>query len=461
MKRVAPLLGLICACSFTTATGFNECNTDEECGADRVCLQRYCIRLPPACQRGTGTYSDAHRVAFAALLPLTDSPDGGAIDESEVANLNALELAIDEGNQRDGIKGRPFALFVCNTGDDDATLKAQATFMANTLEVPAVVVSGSAAVISAADVLTPHGSMVISADATSPELIGTYQSSQHLVWRTAPPDTLQAQVVAEQLTLMQQTQPSLAKIGIAYVDTTYGQGLADALQMRLPASFTPKLTPYPRDGDPSGALTTLAAFSPNLTVLVAFPPDVISIVSGAKAHPTLTRLGGNQWFFTDAAKDPAILTPSILSEIDQSYGTAPAQGAGTEFSAFRDRFEAKYMMDPENYGFTSHSYDAMYLLMLGAAYAARDGGDVTGTRMADGFTRLSGGTTEIILSPDNFSLGVSALQMGGTIDVKGSSSDLDLDYDSGCPASSSSPYELWQIRDGGFVTDQIIEPMAN
>jgi len=451
-------------CSFTTATGFNECSNDMQCGADKVCIQKFCIRLPPSCQRGAGVYTDPNRVAFGALLPLTTSPDGGSIDASERANLNALELAVDEGNQRDGIKGRHFALFVCNTGDDDDTLKSQAAFLANTLESPAVVVSGSAATISAANILTPKGALVISADATSPELLGTYNSDNKLVWRTAPPDSLQAQVVIDQLALFRASQPQLQKIGIAYVDTTYGQGLSHELQARaMAAGFTPKTVPYTEGGDPSAALTSLSSFTPNLTVLVAFPPDVLAIVGGAKSHPNLTRLGGNQWFFTDAAKDPEILSqPAVLAEIDQSYGTSPAQGAGTEFSAFRDRFEAKYSIDPESYGFTSHSYDAMYLLMLGAAYASSNGQAITGTRIAEGFTKMSSDSgTPVILTPDNFSNGVSELQAGHEIDVMGSSSDLDLDFNAGCPLPSSSPYELWQVRDGGFVTTQVIKPTGS
>lgn len=435
-----------------------------QCGADKVCIQHFCIRLPPSCQRGAGDYSDPDRVAFAALLPLTTQPDGGSIDASERANLNALELAIDEGNQRDGIKGRHFALFVCNTGDDDATLKSQAGFLANTLESPAVVVSGSAATISAANILTPKGALVISADATSPELISTYELNNRLVWRTAPPDSLQAQVVVDQLGLWRASQPSLQKIGIAYVDSTYGQGLAHQVELRAGAAgFTPKVVPYEQGGDPSAALTSLSGFTPNLTVLVAFPPDVLSIVSGAQSHPNLTRLGGNQWFFTDAAKDPAILSvQSVLAEIDQSYGTSPAQGAGIEFSAFRDRFEAKYTIDPESYGFTSHSYDAMYLLMLGAAYAAAGSQPVTGVRIAEGFTKMSDHAgTQVTLTPDNFTTGVSELQAGHAIDVMGSSSDLDLDYDAGCPLPSSSPYELWQVRDAGFVTTQVIKPTGS
>ncbi len=464
--RLVLLAGSLLAagCSFTTATGFSECDNDLQCGADKVCLQHYCIRLPPSCQRGAGDYSQPDRVAFGALLPLTTQPDGGSIDESERANLDALELAIDEGNQRDGIRGRHFALFVCNTGDDDATLKGEADFLANTLESPAVVVSGSAATISAANVLSPKGSLVMSADATSPELIGAYDSDQHLVWRTAPPDSLQAQVVIDQLGLWRASQPSLQKIGVAYVDSTYGQGLSHELQARATiAGFQPKTVPYSEGGDPSAALDTLSTFGPNLTVLVAFPPDVLAIVEGARAHPNLTRLGGNQWFFTDASKDPAILDPAILPEIDQSYGTAPAQGAGTEFPAFRDRFEAKYTIDPESYGFTSHSYDAMYLLMLGAAYAAADGQPITGTRIAEGFTKMSDTVSgaKVILTPDNFSNGVSALQAGMTIDVMGSSSDLDLDYSAGCPLPSSSPYELWQVRDAGFVTTQVIKPTGS
>src|SRR5439155_10450195 len=124
------------------------------------------------------------------------------------------------------------------------------------------------------------------------------------------------------------------------------------------------------DGTVTSAVNDLAAFAPQLTVLIGFPEDDTRIIDAAlSSHPGLTRAQGHRWFFSDSAKDPALLTATTKPEVDGSYGTAPAQGdpANPAFTNFTDRFSSKYHVDATQYSFTSHSYDAMYLVGLAAA----------------------------------------------------------------------------------------------
>lgn len=467
---LAPLLGMIwlllgtASCSFTTATGFNECDTDTSCdaahpGGDHVCIERYCIKLTPGCKRQAGEFTSANRAIFAASLPLTSTPDSGIVDESEQQGLNALSLAVDEGNLRDGIKGRKFALLFCNNGGDDALAKAQVDWLGSQLKVPAVVTSGSGQTIAIANVAAMRDMMVMSATSTSPELIATFQSQKQLVWRTAPSDSLQARVMSDLI----EKDPAFAatdagaptvKIGILYVNTVYGQGLSAGLQSRLPARFLTQGIPYELGGDVTAAVNSLDGFVPKLTMVVGFPPDLRNIVAIAKTKASLSRAANHRWLFSDSAKDPALLI-GTAEELAGSLGTAPAQGAGPTFLPFRDRFIARFKKDPTNFSFTSHSYDAMYLLMVTAAWASAGDGGITGPRMVDGMRNVSKGPA-LKLEPPSFTQAISAMAARTSIDAEGASGNLTFDLDGGAP---SSPYELWRIEaDGGLTTTMQVEP---
>ncbi len=473
---LAAIASVVSGCTLVTANGFDECDVDSQCGGGRVCAQaRYCIRLPEGCDRALGATDKANRIPLAATLPLTvgGSLDGG-VDESEVQGLNAIALALEQVNQRDGVGGRPFSLYVCNTGGDKDRIKVQAEWLNEQLGVPALFTSGSSQTISVHTVTVPRGMVVISATATSPEITSlndSHEGSVGLVWRTAPSDAIQGRVVAELLIAGCQSPrctPAIApvtKVGVLYVDDPYGQGLANVLRTRFGQSPRElRAIPFPRganDAQISAAVDGLAQYGPQVSVLIAFPEDATRILQQAKSKPALTRTSGHRWFFSDSAKDPATIAGAPPGELDGAYGTAPAQGAGSAFPAFKDAFFFKYKVDPLNYSFTSHSYDAMYALALGAAWAVGADGKqpLTGKRMAEGLTKLSSGTS-YLLSPDQFIPARTALQNGTSVDIEGTSGKLNFDSTSG---EAPSPIELWQVVESttSFRTVDTIQPPEN
>jgi branched-chain amino acid transport system substrate-binding protein len=468
MRRIllcVALLG-VTSCSIINGSGFNECDNDTTCKDNQACLEHFCIDLTPGCRRVVGVFDATDRINFAAVLPLTDVPDAGTVDQSEQQGLNALTLALEEGNQRDGIKGKKFALFLCNTGGDDALAKQEVEWMADNLKVPAVITSGSGQSIAVTNVAAPKNVMVMSATSTSPELISVFQTSNHLLWRTAPSDAIQARVITDVVTADFAGSPT-ARVAILYINTTYGQGLAGALRPKLDAvkgttadggvgasKFTVTEVQYNAADDFTTPVNLLNTFDPDLTVMVGFPPEIRDIVNLAKAKPNLSKAAGHRWLFTDSAKDPAILEDGTLSELAGSVGTAPAQGDGATFPSFRDRFQVRFKADPSDFSFTSHSYDAMYLTMLAAAWATGNGGTLSGGRMADGMLHMSAGSASP-LEPSGFSSAVNSLQSQTGIDVEGASGKLNFDPDAGAPPSR---YELWTVEaDAGF-SSIIVEP---
>lgn len=457
-----PLVG----CSFTTAASFEECKNDVDCGTVAACSKGYCLTLPQGCRReeagGTvAAFKQPDRIPIAALLPLSNSE--GQLDDSEVQGLNAMRLAASEVN-RTGIKGRPFGIFVCDIsrpdgGGDEATRRYTA-WMVENLQVPALIVSGSGAATQA----TTHparidaGTLIISPNATSPALSSTFRTEGN-VWRVPPSDDLQARVLTN-LIKADFPDAGTTRIDVIYVDdsaygTNFGLPMVEALRA---AGYVTEGRPFPVE-DFAGFITPiingLNNIPPKATVLIAFPPEVRALITRAKTFPALTRAGGHRWYLTDAVKDPAVLTPETLTELDQAIGTAPAQGAGGAFPAFRDSFRTRYGIDPNSFSFTSHSYDAMWLVMLATA-SAQSTSSFAGPLLGQGMGRLSNTSQQPIpLRADKWTEASNLLLEGKSINAEGSSGALDFNLDSGVP---SAPYEVWQVSDGGIRVLRLANP---
>lgn len=452
-------LGLWQSCSCTTAGSFKECEKDTDCGTVAACSQGYCLDLPAGCRReeAGGTvraFEATDRIPLAALLPLSDM---GVEDNSELQGLNALRLAVSEVNDRNGLKNRSFGLFVCDTGRVTETTQQQTAWMIENLQVPAILTSGSGQTQLAAKhpVRLDAGTMIMSATATSPSLISTFQNEGN-VWRVSPPDTFQATALAK-LIKLDFPDAGGVTVDVVYEDTDYGGGFGQPMAEALIAQgFSNNRRPF-KPGDTNSqtmVINGLANVSPRATVLIAFPGDARDLITRAKTFPTLTRAAGHRWYLTDATKDPAVLNAQTLTELDLALGTAPAQGAGGGFAAFRDSFRTRYGNDPLTFSFTSHSYDAMWLVMLSAAYAESTG-QITGPKLGEGMGKMSAAGASIPLRVDKWTEASNLLLQGVAINAEGASGALDFDTDAGVP---SAPYEVWQVADGGIRVLRLTNP---
>jgi len=301
--------------------------------------------------------------------------------------------------------------------------------------------------------------LTISYSATSPELTSlqdTNGGAVGLVWRTSPSDAIQGRVIAN-LLLNDARFSGITKVGILYVNDPYGQGLFNVISEQLSGKRTTSSRFYERRGDVSAAVSQLNATDPDITVLVGFEDDARRIIQQAATESNLSRASGHRWFFTDSVKDVTVLQDTtVRGQVDGSYGTAPAQGAGQAYNAFSSRFLTKYNKDPSDYSFISHAYDAMYLMVLGAAYSQGTTNAVTGAKMAEGLTKVSTGSSSAStqLTSSNFTFLLGEMAAGRTLNLEGASGRLDFD-DKG---EASSPIELWRVEGTTFQHVQAIEP---
>lgn len=465
----------LAACSFTTAGNFKECDHDADCGSSAVCASTYCLPLPEGCTRATvsnadhSPYEQANRVPLVALLPLHD---GDVADDSEQAGLNAIALAISQVNNLDGIGlQRRFGLYVCDTQRSDAVLQTQLEWMVHNLETPAVFTSGSGQTKKAAydPARVDAGTLIMSATSTAAELNSAFITTGN-VWRVAPDDTQQARVIFERY--IKSDFPSarlpdggLVSVAIAYESGSYGDGfeapverlLRDAGYGALPLGFEAT------DPNLNGVPGKLPVLLPQATVVVALPTNVSRLVTTTASSlgisgPALAWFPTHKWYLADAAKDPVISQGSVGALLNGSRGTAPSQGKGNQqaYTLFAANYEAAWGEDPITYSFTSHSYDAAWLVMLAAASASNAGGAITGPRMGEGMTRMQSAVIATPVTPTNWTSLSDELARGGSIDLDGVSGPLTFNLDAGSPASR---YELWHVvADGGIVTDTDVDP---
>lgn len=459
---------LMAGCSFTTAGGLKECETSSDCETAQVCNAGYCLPQPVGCGDVYGPATAANAIHLGAAVPLSTS-DGP--DESEVQALNSIKLALDEINQREGVNGRPFVLHICDTRSESARAAEQAQWLIRERQVPMIFASSSAQALAIATHSVPNGVLMITYSGTSPDIanindkIGTEAG---LVWRTAPSDVLQGRIIGDLLQGRIQVNggplyDSVSKVGISYVNDPYGQGLFGVTLGRInnPAT-TVTSAGYTRNGtDINGVVQHIVNDQPDVELLIGFSEDNVRIINQTAAAGRTSQ----RWFFTDAGKDRGLFTALGNNRhiVDGAYGTSPAQAReDLVYRLFAQRFRSAFSEDPGQYSFTAHAYDAMYLVALGAAYAA--GPDVnnplaiTGARMADGLALVTPGeagtTLNFNLGTEGFASARAAIRNGQVIDVTGASGNLDFDATGEAP----SEYELFRVQSGEFQTVQLIAP---
>jgi branched-chain amino acid transport system substrate-binding protein len=368
--------------------------------------------------------------------------------------FQAMRMAVDEVNQREGVGYRPLQLAFCDTAHQRARLRAQVDYLAQ--RAPAVITGGSDETLAATSIAFPAGVLVMSPTATSPELRDVASpGGARLLWRATPSDEAQGAAMAEVL-LHDPAFSGVKKVALFYRDDLYGQGLAAVVRARL-RGLEVVAVQYPAEGSIDRQIDLLDAAQPQVTVLVSSLGGLERrILDLAAKRPHLRRTAGHRWMFSENAKPDTELLAQLEhpEELDGSYATEPAHGAGDAYSSFVARFRARFGAEPSS-PFTAHSYDSIYLIALAAARAAGPDGKtpVTGRSIGEGFTHLSSGK-HFLLSPEQLTPAKTQLLGGGSIDVDGASGALDMDAASGEPAS---PITLSRLRGKQFEDIRQIE----
>jgi branched-chain amino acid transport system substrate-binding protein len=457
---LAACVGL--GCSLTTVDR-EPCTDSTTCragfGLGSVCEEGFCRPLEPLDRCGRSFPEDllAEPEAYADHIVI-----GSIYDFNDhVDTLLATELAVRQVNQRSGLDGVPFAVLHCDYAamagdqlDDVESTRLISGYLAREIGVPAIVgPRGSARTEAAFTEIRDDGVLLISPSATSPALTaldGTSPTDElpGLLWRTAPPDSLQSEVIAADMHDRGVVHPA-----VIYQTGAYGDGLRELFVERFVegGGEEPELFPF-SDGDFSTGLAEVAdAIAAGEVDEVLFVSsdiaDYVAFFTAAIATDELVAAFDSPdvgIFLADAAFASALLeeVPTQAHALfDTVRGTRPAPAMGALFNAFAAAYAAEFSADPASSAFNPHAYDAGWLVAYGAAWSHLNEGGISGLGIARGLRKVSSGPT-IEIQPADWPALVERFRTGEGVDVEGASGPLDYD-----PADEETvaPIELWQI----------------
>jgi hypothetical protein len=159
---------------------------------------------------------------FGMLLPLTGSL--AFLGPPEVAGV---QLAVNEINEAGGVLGAPVELVPGDSGDTSTNIASQTVASHQQAGVNAIIGAASSDVTKTViDTVTQAGILMFSPANTSNSF--TTYADNGLYFRTAPPDLMQGQVLADLM-----TKEGNQSVGILAQNGEYGTGLAQVIADNL------------------------------------------------------------------------------------------------------------------------------------------------------------------------------------------------------------------------------------
>lgn len=466
----AVLLG---GCSLTT-TDRASCVRDEQCRAEfglgSVCMDDgFCdyVAPNPRCTRAYPEHLFDHPIEHRDALII-----GNLMDRSlatHQARENAVELAMSQANAQGGILGRELSVIFCtieeNTDLDGLSRReaaiTSARYLVDVIGVPAIIGPASSGDVQAVfESIRDDDVLLISPSATSPALSSLEappftDEQPGLLWRTAPPDSLQGQAIAsDMMTPGPGRLGPVTAVAVVHEQGAYGDGLTEVFEQAFDGAVT-RLAYQ----DPS-VLGELVAMAGALDVQeVVFVSSQISDVIAFLNAASLSSYDDKTIFLTDGAANSDVLVQADPVRFAQVRGSRPAPlDAESDFvyMSFLASYLAAYNDDATRYSFVAHAYDAAWMVAYGAAWAVARGEPLGGRSIAMGLRRLSDPLAEEVeIKPSTWYTVVDALSAGRSVDITGASGPLDYDADT---EETSSDIQLWEIRDGQIVGIDLWSP---
>ncbi len=464
----AALAALLAGCSLGTSD-YTPCETHAECrdafgfgwtcGDEGLCAE---VEVEPRCETTwpEDLFSRPENYRDAVVL-------GSLFDHgSDTPETQAARLAFMQVDDVSGLDGRPYVLVECDYAVDyayddlsleDAAARG-ASFLADTLGVPAIIGPATSGTAEAAYyAASPAGTVVLSPSATSPALssidgLTKTDESPGLFWRTAPPDSLQGEVVAGDI-----LDREVYDVSVIYRTGSYGGGLASVFDTAYRTGGGQiTLLPFSDDTERDLAVAAVRETPPTEILFISSEPaDIVAFLNTAHEYAELADVG---IFLTDTARDQEVLdaAASAADLFDQVRGTAPSVRTDQPvYGFFAGAYAAEYApAGASDSVYTAHTWDAAWLAIYGVAWSVANEGAISGLGVARGLRRVSDGDA-IDINPINWTQVRATFDEGRGIDVTGASGRLDYDPDT---EETTAPIEVWHVADGTFVTDYTIDP---
>ncbi len=381
--------------------------------------------------------------------------------------LQAAELAVRQVNQNGGLDGQRYAIVHCDyepmTGDDlddIAAVELLAPFLSRTYGVPAIIgPRGSSRTESTFNAVRDDGVVVISPSATSPALTALDNSSPSdampgFLWRTAPPDSLQSEVIASDMLAR-----GVTNVAVIFQQGAYGDGLASLFVQRFTDGGGGEVQQFPFEAgsDFAASVATVGeAIDGGVDEVLFVSSDIADYIEFFQAATATTNLerqytmqlgvdlpeGG--LFLADAAFSEMLLDATVSTSqalFAKVRGSRPAPAEGVLFDSFAASYTSTFNESSTGSAYTPHAYDAAWLVIYGTAWSQFNRGEISGLGVAQGLRKVSSGSGVDIL-PASWSTVVDSFRNGQAVNVNGASGILDYDLST---EETSAPIETWRI----------------
>lgn len=383
-------------------------------------------------------------VKVGVIVPLSGGL--GAVGPSLASSARLVERQV---NANGGVlAGRNLELVV----EDDQTDPTRARAIAERMIADGVVAIVGPATSSGSLQVQP---MTLAAEvpqitccATSDELTTAQPEGDRFLFRTAPPDLLQARVLADH------TQDlACSHVAIVHLDDPYGRPFALEVESRVVARGGMVVARIPfADGRPSYMEEVLAAREsmPDCVVLIAFPESGGTIIRDWRALPTPPDV---TWIGTDGIRAAGlVLAAGGASAVDGVIGTAPITEPDTaQYLRFTADYQTTFGEPPMVFGGTQ--YDATALLALAIARA----GSTDGRAIRDALVEVATPSTDgsdPYFGPSQLDRAIARIRGDADVNYEGASGPVDLD----AFGDVISDYEIWEYDAAamGFVRRVVI-----
>jgi len=431
--------------------------TDEEPG---TCES---IRVPGRCTRSLPADLAQDPSAYRDRIVIGVLSDQAL--RSHTDRENAIELAVTQINENQGLGQAQLAVLFCDIGEgnlggySDSLPRPEAAdlvteFFVNEASLAAIIGAPSSndTQLIFEDVVNKPAvrgrTVLMSASATDPSLVdfdvpaagSATDNNPGLLWRTAGDGTAQIEALVADMGAAGVTNVIIVREQSPFAGTQLGTGGSFAQSFLDSWSGDGEQLTYAggsasaRDQKILEAVEAINGGEHDALLFVGPTEDAQAALAGA----TAAKLSPDVPIYFDAAGANDELFEGIAdgSLFANVRASAPVPNDGMEFSAFASAYQSAFGAAPSRSTFTAEAYDATWLLAAGAVWAIEQGDSevetesglpvIRGDDIARGMRRTAGGT-QVSFVPGDWQKVLTQFRAGRSIDVAGAANDYDFD----------------------------------
>ncbi len=374
------------------------------------------------------------REANGTLKIGTLLPQTGQLESLGPPMIAGARMAVQEINDAGGVNGAPVELVETDDGTDpDIANTAVDRLLQEDVDV---IIGAAASGVTTAVIDKITGAGVVECSGSNTGVQFTDYPDEGLYFRTAPPDNLQSQVLADLI-----VDDGNADVTIVARSDEYGEGFADFLEQELDGAGADVLDVILYDPE-------AASFDDVAEDIVAADPEAVALIAFDEGGSVMTAAieagvgpGDLQWYGTDGIQSSSFyenVDPNNPAIVEGIRGTAPSAAPENGEATFQDRLQA--FAPGVDTIFSGHKYDCVVISALAAAQAESDAsGDI-----ADNIVSVTKKGTKCSLYADCIAL----IEDGENIDYQGAAGPLTFTK-AGEPGKGA--YDTWTFAADGSV----------